>query len=216
MFREKQRVINITKTDLIKFESEVASNFENGKIRGAVHLSNNNEDELINIFQYINKNDWVLSTWRNHYHALLHGVPAPQLMNEILNARSISFQSPEHNFYTSAIVNGIIPVAVGMAYALKLNKKSKMVWCFVGDMAAESGVFFEGLKFSVRNNLPIHFVIEDNKLSTNVYTDDAWGKEGIDIVTPKYKDLIFKKYVTYYEYERKKYPHVGIGKFINF
>ena len=42
------------------------------------------------------------------------------------------------------------------------------------------------------------------------------GKEGIDIVTPKYKDIIFKKYVTYYEYERKKYPHVGIGKFINF
>ena len=55
MFREKQRAINITKNDLIKFESEVASNFENGKIRGAVHLSNNNEDELINIFQYINK-----------------------------------------------------------------------------------------------------------------------------------------------------------------
>src|ERR1039458_4488180 len=105
--REKQKEVKITKEELINFESSISELFENGKICGPVHLSHNNEDYLIDLFQYVNKEDWVFSTWRNHYHALLHDIPYDMLMKKILDGNSISFQCPEHNFYTSAIVSGI-------------------------------------------------------------------------------------------------------------
>jgi pyruvate dehydrogenase E1 component alpha subunit len=214
MFREKQREITLTEQDLIDFESEVVKQFEQGKIRGAVHLSNNNEKQLINIFQYIHPDDWVFSTWRNHYHALLHGVSKEDLMKEILNAHSISFQSPKHHFYTSAIVNGILPIAVGVALALKYKNDKRMVFCFVGDMTAESGVFYECLKYSIRNKLPIHFIIENNELSTNTPTQKAWGDGSVG--WSEGYAISHRDYVTKYDYNRVKYPHVGVGKFIHF
>ena len=216
MFKEKQQVVPVTKEELIAFESNVVSLFEQGKIRGAVHLSNNNEDQLIDIFQYVHPEDWVFSTWRNHYHALLHGVPKEELLDAILNARSISFQSPKHRFYTSAIVNGTLPIAVGVALGLALKEdETRMVWCFIGDMASESGVFYECLKYAIRNELPIHFVIEDNELSTNTPTQEAWGTTWRSPIINLPKD-VYDKYITRYSYKRGIYPHVGVGKFIHF
>lgn len=251
VMKEKQRDIKITKQELIDFEYLVSETFEKGSIRGPVHLSYGNEDYLIDLFQYVHPNDWVFSTWRNHYHALLHGVPRQELLDKILDGKSISFQSPEHNFYTSAIVNGMVPIAVGTALGIKLEyeylkkqsdefreKNSKafndfrpsnqMVWCFVGDMTAESGVFYEALKYSIRNELPIHFVIENNGLSTNTPTQESWGTKynfgmcdamqhlfNHDKIGAEYR-YAMKDYVSYFEYKRENYPHVGIGKWIHF
>ena len=61
----------MNKKDLIAFEKKVQEAYEAGEIRAPVHLSGNNEEQLIKIFKKIKKNDWVFSTWRNHYHALL-------------------------------------------------------------------------------------------------------------------------------------------------
>ena len=140
VFEKKHREITITKQDLIDFESDVALRWENGEIKAPVHLSYNNEAYLIQLFQYIHPDDWVFTTWRNHYHSLLHGVPKEELLGSILKGNSISFQSPKHRVYTSAIVGGILPIAVGTALGLKYNNSERRVWCFVGDMAAEGGV----------------------------------------------------------------------------
>jgi pyruvate dehydrogenase E1 component alpha subunit len=59
---------------LIDFEKTIVDHWEGGRIRGPVHLSGGNEKHLIEIFKRISKNDWVFSTWRSHYHALLKGV----------------------------------------------------------------------------------------------------------------------------------------------
>jgi TPP-dependent pyruvate/acetoin dehydrogenase alpha subunit len=216
MFREKQRDITWTVESLRQFEKEIADVFETGAIAGPVHLSYGNEDYLIDLFQYVNEEDWVFSTWRNHYHALLHGVDPEYLRKRILATHSISFQSPENRFYTSAIVNGIIPIAVGTALGLKWKNAGRMVWCFVGDMASESGVFYEAVKYSARNQLPIHFVVEDNNLSTNTPTQEAWGMKDQKAVTLGIRQDIAAKYISYFKYERSKYPHQGIGKWINF
>jgi len=58
------------KKDLIDFEKKVQKVYEAGEINAPVHLSGNNEDQLIGIFKKIDKDDWVFSNWRNHYHAL--------------------------------------------------------------------------------------------------------------------------------------------------
>lgn len=215
--RKKQRDILLTKNDLQNFEDSVAAKYDKALIHAPVHLSWGNEETLIDIFQYIHESDWVLSTWRNHYHALLHGVPKEVLMEEIEKGHSCSFQSPKNNFYTSAIVTGIIPISVGIATSLKWKNSPQMVWCFVGDMTAESGTFYEAVKYSIHNELPIHFIIEDNKLSTNTPTVDAWGLHNQDVLTfGKTADDIIDKYVTRYHYERSKYPHVCTRSWVQF
>ena len=65
---------NWSKQDLIDFEDDIITHWSNGEITGPVHLSNGNEEQLIKIFSKVHPNDWVFSTWRSHYHGLLHGI----------------------------------------------------------------------------------------------------------------------------------------------
>tara|TARA_B100000035_G_scaffold63895_1_gene51821 strand:+ start:33019 stop:33609 length:591 start_codon:yes stop_codon:yes gene_type:complete len=196
--------VEITKEDLINFEKKVKEVYEAGKIRAPVHLSGNNEDILIEIFKSVDKNDWVFSSWRNHYHALLHGIEEDELFRKILDGRSMSVNSKDRNFYSSSIVGGIIPIALGSAMALKKKKSKNKVWCFIGDMTFETGVFHECYKYAKNFDLPLKFVVEDNNLSTNTPTDLTWNKKS-EIPS----DII------YYKYERL-YPHHGTGSWVLF
>ena len=56
---KKVRDVNVTPEELIAFETKVKDTYEAGKIKGPIHLAKNNENELIEIFQYISKDDWV-------------------------------------------------------------------------------------------------------------------------------------------------------------
>jgi TPP-dependent pyruvate/acetoin dehydrogenase alpha subunit len=187
---------------LIAFEEKVARAFEEGKIRGPVHLSGGNEEQLIQIFKKINPEDWVFSTWRNHYHALLHSIPQEKVWEQILNGKSMNLSFPEHRFYSSAIVGGILPIAVGVATGIKRKGCHRKVWCFVGDMAATTGAFHEANNYASKQDLPIKFVVEDNGLSTNTPTEEVWGRGWVG------KNI-------YYSYKRT-YPHVGVGKWVQF
>ena len=196
---------NWTSQDLIDFEDDIISHWENGEIRGPIHLSNGNEEQLIKIFSKIGVDDWVFSTWRSHYHALLHGVEPKVLKQKILDGKSITIIDKNSNFYSSAIVNGIIPIALGVAKALKLKNSKDKVWCFVGDMTFETGLFYEAHKYARNFDLPLYFVVEDNGVSTNTPTSDTWN--GIQREIPN--DVIYYKY-------KSKYPHYGTGKWVVF
>lgn len=189
-------------SELVDFEKEVEDAFSKGQIRGPVHLSGGNEEQLIAVFRKIHPEDWVFSTWRNHYHALLHGIPKDLVMQEILAGRSMNLTFPEHRFYTSSIVGGILPISVGVAAALKRKGCKRKVWCFVGDMASTTGAFHEANQYASKQDLPVKFVIEDNGLSTNTPTEETWGRAWVG------KTL-------YYAYERT-YPHVGVGRWVAF
>lgn len=110
------------KKKLIDFEKKIETLYEKKKIRGPIHLSGNNEDELINIFKKIKKNDWVFSGWRNHYHAILKNIPLHHIEKQIIKGKSMNLNSMKHNFFTSSIVGGILPVSLGVAMALKMKK----------------------------------------------------------------------------------------------
>lgn len=194
----------LTAEDLNGFEQKVAEAFNAGKIRAPVHLSGGNEEKLIELFRlFISPADWVFCTYRNHYHALLHGVPRERVMEEILAGRSQNLSFPEHRFFTSAMVAGILPIAVGVALALKRNDIHEAnVWCFVGDMAATTGTFSEARNYAGGYDLPINFVVEDNGMSCDSPTKACWG------------DGLPKPY-TRYVYERH-WPHINTGKWITF
>ena len=204
-YLEKVRDIQLTETDLILFEEEVKRYYEDAIITAPVHLSKGNEKEILEIFQYVHPDDWVFSSWRNHFHALLHGLDRDVLMEDIIDGRSMCISSVKPKFYSSSIVAGIIPIAVGAAKALKIKKSERRVWCFIGDMTFETGIFYESYKYVKNYDLPLQFVVEDNNLSTNTPTDETWG--GIKRDVPD--DVI------YYSYERG-YPHHGTGSWILF
>ena len=203
----------MTKEELIAFETEIADLYCAGKIRAPVHLSDGNEDQLIEIFKEIKDDDWVFSTWRSHYHVLLHGIPKEKIKEEILKGNSITLSFPEHRFFTSAIVGGIIPIAVGTALAIKRKGDDRHVWCFVGDMTAEGGLFYENVKYAENHALPITFVIEDNGESVGTPTDIVWGYQKSE-KKPDYL-LWGRSNIRYYRY-KKKWPHVGAGKWVTF
>ena len=133
----------MTKDNLIAFEREVADRFNRGEIRAPIHLSGNNEDALIKIFEDVRPGDWICSAWRSHYHALLHGVPADEVMAAIMAGRSITLCWPQYRFLTSAIVGGVLPIAVGLAWSIKRAGGKERVWAFCGDMTARTGIFHE-------------------------------------------------------------------------
>ena len=182
----------ITKEELIAFEADIASLFEQAKIPSPCHLSGGNEDALIDIFRYIKPTDWVFSNHRSHFHALLKGVPPEWLKAEILANHSITINNAEYKFFSSAIVGGILPIAVGVAMM------GQPAWVFVGDMASSGGIFYECYKYSVGHNLPITFIIEDNGWSVNSPSKETWGSK-----------------LSSYEYIRQ-YPHVGVTKWVIF
>ena len=193
------------KAGLQQYEKRMADHWESGKVKGPIHLSGGNEDELIEIFKYVKKTDWVFSTWRSHYHALLKGVCPVWLEEEILAGRSITIVNQEERFYSSAIVGAIIPIATGVAMSNKRNRTDDKVWCFIGDMAFETGGFYEMHKYSQRYNLPIRFVVEDNGVSTNTPTEETWN--GMKREVPE--DVIWYNY-------KKEWPHYGTGKWVIF
>ena len=189
---------------LIDFETEVKERYEAGEIKAPVHLSSNNEDQLIEIFKQVDSKDWVFSSWRNHYHALLHGIPRDTLMDLIVRGKSMSVYSDEPKFYSSSIVGGILPIALGVAMSIKMKGEDNKVWCFVGDMTFESGLFYETYKYARNFQLPLEFVVEDNNLSTNTPVDETWG--GKQTVPAD---------VFYYEY-KSDFPHHGTVTWVLF
>ena len=120
----------IKKTDLIKFENKIIKLFNSSKIKSPIHLHSGNEKKLIETFKKIKKNDWVFSSWRSHYHCLLKGVPEKKLTQEIIKGKSISLCFPEHKIYSSAIVGGSMPIAVGVALSFK-KKNQKIKFLFL-------------------------------------------------------------------------------------
>ena len=204
----------LTKQDLINFETDIFDNYSEGKIRAPVHLTGSvngkQEDELIKIFKRVKKNDWVFSTHRSHYHSLLKSQDMEWVKSEIFAKRSSHINSEKHKIFTSAIVGGILPIALGTALAIKKKRKNGHVWCFIGDMAAEMGIFMECYKYAFYNKLPITFVIENNTWGVYTPTREAWGSKN-DFDWKNLED----EYIITYNYKRK-YPHYGIGKWVTF
>ena len=204
---EKYPIVNEVLWDkhgLIGFEQKIVDYYESGKIRGPVHLSNGNEEQLIEIGKRISHNDWVFSTWRSHYHALIKGIPSEWLEKEILAGRSITICDISQKFYSSAIVGGTLSIALGVAMGIKRDGGNEKVWVFLGDMNFESGIFYEIHKYARNFDLPIYFIVEDNGISTYTPTESTWNKK---------RDI--PDDVIYYTY-KSKFPHYGTGKWVAF
>lgn len=194
--------------ELIAFEEDIAAEFNAGKIHAPVHLYSSGEKELIEIFKGIRPQDWVLCSWRSHYQCLLKGVPPAELKAKIMAGYSIALSFPKYRILSSAIIGGVLPIAVGLGMAIKKLGENSKVEVFLGDMTALTGIAHECIQYSANFNLPIRFHIEDNGLSVCTDTRKTWGIKLGFPCGPRNTD--------YFQYEAKKYPHAGSGIRVQF
>ena len=211
----------MTPADLVAFEADIAEHFNAGDIRAPIHLSGGNEDQLISYFGHnYHPGDWVCTTWRSHYHCILAGVPPAELKTAILAGRSITLCFPKHRVISSAIVGGILPIALGIALGIKRQQDMMRSWVdeevagiiykqpahvhvFVGDMTARTGAYHEATSYARCQDLPITFVTEDNGKSVLTNTIEAWGTS--PFLGSEHR----------YTYELP-WPHAGAGRRVEF
>jgi TPP-dependent pyruvate/acetoin dehydrogenase alpha subunit len=112
-------------------------------------------------------------------------------------------------------VGGIPSIATGLALAAKLRGTDEHVWCWTGDMSAETGAWAESYKYARTQDLPITFVVEDNELSVLTPTHEMWGADKWYL--PAQNRVWYEsKHLIYYKYKNTKYPHAGAGVRVQF
>ncbi len=193
----------MTRDELVAFEDAMAAEFNAGQIPHPVHLSDGNEDALIEAFEEIEPQDWICGSWRFHTQCLLKGVPPEELKTAIRTGSSISLCFPEYRVVASAIVGGNVPIAMGIALGIKRAGGAEQVHCWMGDMTAETGIVHEAMKYACNHSLPIRWIVEDNGFSVCTPTKVVWG------------DRSYIEADAHYSYE-SRFPHCGAGVRVQF
>ena len=162
-----------------QFERRLLANMKN--IFVPVHLSLGQEGVAADLHDHLRKEDWLFSTHRNHGHYLAKGGIEQKLWDEIMGlesgvnqgfAGSQGISDKSINFHASAIVGGLVGVATGCAYALKMDGSKAIAVCVVGDGGTEAGVFWESANFAALHKLPIAFIVENNGMSVDAKIEE--------------------------------------------
>ena len=126
-----------------------------------------------------------------------------------MEGKSISLCFPEYRIFSSAIVSGVLPIAVGIGLAIARDGRDEKVFCFVGDMTSETGAFEECYKYTRNFDLPVKYIIEDNGQSICTETRAVWNMPTLTREGESNKHLLYYKY-------SNKWPHAGAGQRVKF
>ena len=174
-------LIEMFKSMLIirKAEQQLAFGRKNGFIGGPIHLGVGQEAIAAGISKYLQKTDRVFGAHRSHSHILALNPDFHKLFAEILGKAtgfsrgmggSMHLWDQPNGFYGSVpIVTGTVPLAVGAALAAKMKKTTDIGCAYIGDGAAEEGLFHESLNLAKVLNTPMLFVIENNFFASHMH-----------------------------------------------
>lgn len=130
-------------------------------------------------------------------------------MDEIVQGHSISLNFPAYRVFSSAIVGGSLPAAVGTAMGIMRRGAAEHVWCFMGDMTSETGMAFTCIRYAWQHALPVTFVVEDNGLSVCTPTASVWASGDLGSHLRDLPNVVRFSYTS-------KYPHAGAGVRVEF
>lgn len=171
---ERNKELNLLYQMLLirRFEEKSAELYTKEKIRGFLHLYVGEEAVAVGVMQALTADDNILSTYREHGHALARGIDAGSIMAEMYGKQqgcsrgrggSMHLFDAKTKFYGgNAIVAGHLAMAVGMALASKKQKKNNITVCFFGEGAAAEGEFHEAMNLAALWSVPVLFVCENN------------------------------------------------------
>lgn len=192
-----------------RFEERCVELYSAGEIHGFVHLYIGEEAVAVGVLQALTPDDAVVSTYREHGHALARGVALNAVMAEMYGKStgcsggrggSMHLFDPGNRFYGgNAIVAGGLPLAVGLALADKMRGKNRVTACFFGDGAVAEGEFHECLNLASLWDLPVLFCCENNLYAMGTalkraqaqtdlavraasYGLPAWPVDGMDVL----------------------------------
>lgn len=147
------------------------------EIHGELHTGLGQEAIAAGMIGALRDDDALVSTHRNHYHAIAKGVPLLPLMAEIFEKESGLCRGrgghmhpfdPRRNFHASGIVGASMPVALGYAYAFWLAESNRVAVAVTGDGGANTGPFHESLNIAAAWGLPYVIVVENNQYAISV------------------------------------------------
>ncbi|MGD8547952.1 MAG: pyruvate dehydrogenase (acetyl-transferring) E1 component subunit alpha [Thiohalophilus sp.] len=168
-----------------RFEEAAAEQYTQGNIGGFLHLYPGEEAVAVGSLGAADVGDYVVSTYREHVHALMRNITPRAVMAELFGKTtgcSGGYGGSMHIFDTTqrflggyAIVGETFPVAAGVGYWLRMNDQSDVVLCYFGDGAANQGTFHESLNMAALWKLPVLFICENNhyQIGTEIHRHSA-------------------------------------------
>ncbi|MEA3440048.1 MAG: thiamine pyrophosphate-dependent dehydrogenase E1 component subunit alpha [Chloroflexota bacterium] len=163
-----------------RFEESVLENFARGLFFGTTHTYLGQEANAVGVLTHIQGDDVVFSNHRGHGHFLAYGGDMRALFAEMMGkktgvcgGRGGSQHLHWRNFYSNGVQGGIVPVATGMALAEKLNASDALVVAFLGDGTLGEGVVYEALNLASLWQLPVLYVVENNRIAQTTPVETA-------------------------------------------
>ncbi len=179
-------------TDMLlirRFEEKAAEAYALGKIGGFLHLYIGQEAVAVGATSVLRPDDYVISAYREHGHCLAKGSDPKRMMAELFGRRdglshgkggSMHLFDKSVNFLGGhAIVGAHLPVAAGVAFAIKYEGRDQVIVCYFGDGAVPQGEFHESLNLAALWKLPVIYLCENNRYAMGTSTDRALAQTQI-------------------------------------
>ncbi len=166
-----------------RFEERAAQLYGMGHIGGFCHLYIGQEAVVVGVLMTIDKNDSVVTTYRDHGHMIARGLDPKRIMAELTGREdgysagkggSMHMFSKENNFYGGhGIVGAQVPIGTGIAFSHKYNDEKNICRTYIGDGAMNNGQVFEAFNLASLWKLPVLYIIENNKYGMGTSVDRA-------------------------------------------
>jgi pyruvate dehydrogenase E1 component alpha subunit len=197
--RQKDRLEGLGKETLIelyrqmllirRFEEKAAEAYVAGKIGGFCHLYIGQEAVAVGSISAIRQDDYVITSYREHGHAIAKGMSANGVMAELFGkvtgcskgkGGSMHMFDKELGFLGGhGIVGGQIPLATGTAFATKYKGTDQVTLCYFGEAAVNQGAFHESLNMAQLWKLPCIYICENNQYGMGTSVERAMSLRDI-------------------------------------
>jgi pyruvate dehydrogenase E1 component alpha subunit len=179
-----------------RFEEKCVELYSAAEIRGFVHLYIGEEAVAVGVNQALTPDDSIVSTYREHGHALVRGIPLDAVMAEMYGKTtgcshgrggSMHLFDVRRRFYGgNAIVAGGLPLAIGVALAGRMRGEEHVTACFFGDGAVAEGEFHECMNLAALWGLPVLFCCENNLYAMGTAVERAQAQTDLAVRASSY------------------------------
>src|SRR4029079_2256738 len=172
-----------------RFEERCAEAYALGKIGGFCHLYIGQEAISTGVMSMIRPDDYIITAYRDHGQALARGINPRAIMAELFGRAtgcsggkggSMHLFDAQTNFLGGhGIVGGHVPIAAGVVFAIKYKRGNQLCVCFFGEAAVNIGAFHEALNMASLWDLPVIFIIENNRYGMGTAISRATANEDV-------------------------------------
>lgn len=148
---------------------------------GHFYVSSAGHEAVAALAEFLTPDDWLHCHYRDRALMLARGLPVQAFFDELYANRVSTSGGRQLNTMLSdaalklvsmpvSVANNLLP-SVGIAAAIKDDAARPVVYCSVGDGGTQQGDFYEAVAEAVRSNLPVLFLVQDNRYALSTPTE---------------------------------------------